>query len=948
MSDKSAENAVETSAAYPGGATQGAMDSHFGNIREGVASYLRDSDPEETQEWMDSLDGLLDSTGPDRGRYLMLRLLERATAKRVALPPLISTDFVNTIPTTMEPEFPGDEEIEKRYRRWIRWNSAIMVHRAQRDGIGVGGHISTYASAAPLYEVGLNHFFRGKDHPGGGDHIFFQGHASPGMYARGYLEGRLTEEQLDAFRQEASKPELGMPSYPHPHGMPEFWEFPTVSMGLGPMNAIYQARFNRYLDDRGLKDTSQQHVWAFLGDGEMDEPESRGLIQMASLHNLDNLTFVINCNLQRLDGPVRGNTKIIQELESFFRGAGWNVIKVIWGREWDQLLERDTDGALVNVMNETVDGDYQTFKANNGKYVREHFFNRDPRTKKLVENMTDDEIWALRRGGHDYRKIYAAYKRAMETKGQPTVILAHTIKGYGLGHNFEGRNATHQMKTLSLDDLKDFRTKQNIPFTDEELEKNPELPPYYNPGKDSPEIQYMLERRKELGGFLPERRQNFEPIEVPDVDTMRSAMKGSGKNKVATTMALVRMIKDFMRKGDVAERLVPIIPDEARTFGLDAWFPTLKIYNTHGQNYTPVDHDLMLSYREAKDGHILHEGISEAGSMASFTAAGTSYATHGKAMIPMYIFYSMFGFQRTGDSIWAAADQMARGFMIGATAGRTTLTGEGLQHMDGHSPVLASTNPAVVAYDPAFAYEMAYIIQDGTQRMYGKGSGPNKDGQGEDVIYYLTVYNEPINQPARPENLDVEGLLKGIYLFSPADKKVGSGTEIAGDVGEADKLEHTANIMASGVGMTQAIRAKQMLEDYGVNTNIFSVTSWNELARDGQEAGLEQLRNPAEERRVPYIEKALEGYSGPFVAVSDYATTLHEQLRRWIPGDFINLGADGFGFSDTREAARRFFNIDAESIVVAVLLSLSREGKIERSVVADAAEKLNVGDPTKA
>ena len=923
-------------------------DTHFGNIRDGVASYLVDSDPEETQEWMDSLDGLLDSAGPDRGRYLMLRLLERATAKRVPLPPLTSTDYVNTIPTTMEPEFPGDEEMEKRYRRWTRWNAAVMVHRAQRSGIGVGGHISTYASAAPLYEVGLNHFFRGKDHPGGGDHIFFQGHASPGMYARAYLEGRLSEEQLDGFRQEASKPDVGLPSYPHPHGMPEFWEFPTVSMGLGPINAIYQARFNRYLHDRGLKDTSEQHVWAFLGDGEMDEPESRGAIQMAALHNLDNLTFVVNCNLQRLDGPVRGNTKIIQELESFFRGAGWNVIKIIWGREWDELLEKDQDGALVDVMNNTTDGDYQTFKANDGAYVREHFFNRDPRTKKLVEDMSDEEIWALPRGGHDYRKIYAAYARAMETKDQPTVILAHTIKGYGLGHNFEGRNATHQMKSLSLEDLKQFRTKQDIPISDETLEKDPELPPYYHPGPDAPEIEYMLNRRKELGGFLPERRQRFEPLAVPEVETMRSALKGSGKQKVATTMALVRIVRDFMRDETMAERLVPIIPDEARTFGLDSWFPTLKIYNTHGQNYTPVDHDLMLSYREAKDGQILHEGITEAGSVGSFIAAGSSYATHGKAMIPLYIFYSMFGFQRTGDSIWAAADQMSRGFLIGATAGRTTLTGEGLQHMDGHSPVLATTNPAVVTYDPAFAYEIAHILRDGVQRMYGEGSGPDGDGQGEDVIYYLTVYNEPMHQPAQPENLDVEGLLKGIYLWSPAEKLVGTDEGITGDAGEAEELEHTANILASGVGMGQAIRAKQMLAEYGVNTNIFSVTSWNELARDGQEAGLEELRNPGEEPRTPYIQQVLEGYEGPFIAVSDFATALHEQVRRWVPGDFINLGADGFGFSDTRAAARRFFNIDAESIVVATLLSLAREGKIDRQIAIKVAEDLNVGDPTKA
>lgn len=898
-------------------------DSNIALIRDGVASYLNDTDPEETQEWMDSLDGLLEESSPERARYLMLRLLERATAKRVELPPLTSTDYVNTIPTSQEPEFPGDEAVEKRYRRWMRWNAAIMVHRAQRPGIGVGGHISTYAGAAPLYEVGFNHFFRGKDHPGGGDQIFFQGHASPGMYARAFLEGRLTEDDLDGFRQEVSRPQGGIPSYPHPHGMPEFWEFPTVSMGLGPMDAIYQARFNRYLHNRGIKDTSQQHVWAFLGDGEMDEPESRGLIQMAALNGLNNLTFVINCNLQRLDGPVRGNTQIIQELESFFRGAGWSVIKVVWGREWDALFEKDKEGALVEIMNNTPDGDYQTFKANDGAYVREHFFGRDPRTLKLVEDMTDEEIWNLPRGGHDYRKIYAAYKRAMEETDRPTVILAHTIKGYGLGHNFEGRNATHQMKKLTLDDLKRFRDKQQIPISDEELEKDPYLPPYFHPGMDSPEIKYMIERRKELGGFLPERRVNYAPIQVPSLDDLKSLRKGSGKQQVATTMAVVRTFKELMRDKSLAERLVPIIPDEARTFGMDSWFPTLKIYNPHGQNYTPVDHDLMLSYREAVDGHILHEGINEAGSTASFIAAGTSYATHGHAMIPLYIFYSMFGFQRTGDSIWAAADQMTRGFLLGATAGRTTLTGEGLQHMDGHSPVLASTNPSVVSYDPAFAYEIAHLVREGIDRMYGPG-------RGENVIYYLTIYNEPTPQPAEPENLDVEGLHKGIYKYLDG---VGDG--------------HEANILASGIGMQQALRAQQLLADeYGISANIFSVTSWNELARDGQARELEQLRKPGSDVEVPFVARQLAGTSGPYVAVSDFATAVPEQIRKWVPGDYTVLGADGFGFSDTREAARRFFNIDAESIVVAVLAGLAREGKIDISVAAAAAEKYQITDPT--
>ena len=897
-------------------------ESNFALIRDGVASYLTDADPEETKEWLESLDGLLEEAGPERARFLMLRLLERATAKRVALPPLTSTDLVNTIPTEMEPEFPGDEDIERHYRKWIRWNAAIMVHRAQRPGIGVGGHISTYAGAAPLYEVGFNHFFRGKDHPGGGDHVFFQGHASPGMYARAFLEGRLTEEDLDGFRQEVSLGEgNGLPSYPHPHGMPEFWEFPTVSMGLGPLNAIYQARFNRYLHDRGIKDTSQQHVWAFLGDGEMDEPESRGAIQHAALHNLDNLTFVINCNLQRLDGPVRGNTSIIQELESFFRGAGWNVIKVVWGREWDELFAKDKDGALVDLMNKFCDGDYQTLKANNGAWVREHFFGRDPRTAKLVEDMTDEEIWNLRRGGHDYRKIYAAYKKALETKDQPTVILAHTVKGYGLGHNFEGRNATHQMKKLTLDDLKLFRDNQRIPISDEELEKDPYLPPYYNPGPESEEVQYMLERRKELGGFVPERRTSYEPLTTPKPETLKNLLKGSGKQKVATTMATVRVFRDLMRDKDLKDRFVPIIPDEARTFGMDSWFPTLKIYNPHGQNYTPVDHELMLSYKEAKDGQILHEGISEAGSVGSFTAVGSAYATHGVAMIPLYIFYSMFGFQRTADSIWAAGDQMSRGFLLGATAGRTTLTGEGLQHMDGHSQLLAATNPSVVSYDPAFAYEIAYIVCDGIDRMYG----PER---GEDVIYYLTIYNEPTSQPAVPEDLDVEGLLGGIYRFRKA---------------EGDKH---VNLLASGIGMQEALRAADILEDYGVASSIYSVTSWNELARDGHERDTERLHNPAEEVEDAFVTRQLSDTDGPFIAVTDFQRAVPEQIRKWVPGDYTVLGTDGYGFSDTRPAARRYFNSDGESVAVAALAALARAGKLDKSVAQEAAEELQITDPT--
>ncbi|MGB0971893.1 MAG: pyruvate dehydrogenase (acetyl-transferring), homodimeric type [Mycobacterium sp.] len=870
---------------------------------------------------LESFDDLLERSGPGRARYLMLRLLERAGERRVSIPALTSTDYVNTIPTELEPWFPGDEDVERRYRAWIRWNAAIMVHRAQRPGVGVGGHISTYASSAALYEVGFNHFFRGKSHPGGGDQIFIQGHASPGIYARAFLEGRLSADQLDGFRQEHSHPGGGIPSYPHPRLMPDFWEFPTVSMGLGPMNAIYQARFNHYLHDRGIKDTTNQHVWAFLGDGEMDEPESRGLTHVAALEGLDNLTFVINCNLQRLDGPVRGNGKIIQELESFFRGAGWNVIKVVWGREWDALLHADRDGALVNLMNSTPDGDYQTYKANDGGYVRDHFFARDPRTKALVENLSDTDIWNLKRGGHDYRKVYAAYHAATEHKGQPTVILAKTIKGYTLGKHFEGRNATHQMKKLALQDLKDFRDTQRIPVSDEQLEENPYLPPYYHPGPEAPEIRYLLDRRRALGGFLPERRTKAKSLKLPGKDAYKALKKGSGHQEVATTMATVRTFKELLRDKNIGKRIVPIIPDEARTFGMDSWFPSLKIYNRNGQLYTAVDAKLMLAYKESESGQILHEGINEAGSTASFTAVGTSYATHNEPMIPIYIFYSMFGFQRTGDGFWAAADQMARGFVLGATAGRTTLTGEGLQHADGHSLLLASTNPAVVAYDPAFAYEIAHIVESGLHRMFGKDP--------ENVYYYITIYNEPYVQPAEPAGLDVEGVLRGIYCYRSAP----------------ESKANAAQILTSGVAMPEALRAAELLaQEWDVAADVWSVTSWGELNRDGLAVEKERLRHPDRASRTPYVSKALERASGPVVAVSDWMRAVPEQIRPWIPGTYMTLGTDGFGFSDTRPAARRYFNTDAESIVVAVLEGLARDGNIDISVAVKAAQQYQIDD----
>jgi pyruvate dehydrogenase E1 component len=893
-------------------------------ISDGLPSQLPDIDPEETAEWVESLDGVIDERGAKRARYVMLRLLERARERQVGVPPLTTTDYINTIPPEREPWFPGDEHVERRLRAYIRWNAAMTVHRAQRPNIGVGGHISTFASSASLYEVGFNHFFRGKNHPGGGDQIFYQGHASPGMYARAYLEGRLSEQQLDGFRQELSHPGGGLPSYPHPRLMPDFWEFPTVSMGLGGVNAIYQARFNRYLHHRGIKDTSDQRVWSFLGDGEMDEPETLGAIGLAAREELDNLTVVINCNLQRLDGPVRGNGKVIQELEAFFRGAGWNVIKVVWGREWDPLLAADTDGALVNLMNVTPDGDYQTYKAESGAFVREHFFGRDPRTRKMVEGMTDDEIWNLKRGGHDYRKLYAAYKAAVEHTGQPTVILAKTIKGWTLGSHFEGRNATHQMKKLTLEDLKTFRDRLYLDIPDSALDNNPYEPPYFHPGQDSDEYAYLMERRKALGGSLPSRRSKSTTVlQLPTNGSYADLKKGSGKQKVATTMAFVRLLKDLMRDKQFGARFVPIIPDEARTFGMDSLFPTAKIYSPHGQNYTSVDRELFLSYKESTVGQILHEGINEVGSVASFTAAGSSYATHGEPMIPIYIFYSMFGFQRTADGLWAAADQMARGFMLGATAGRTTLNGEGLQHEDGHSLLIAATNPAAVAYDPAFGFEISHIVQDGLRRMYGE--------QPEDIFYYLTVYNEPISQPVEPENVDVAGLLKGLYRYSPA-------------TGDGPK----AHILASGVGLQWALRAQELLaQDWGVSADVWSATSWTELRRDAVECEQHNLLNP-DAPRTPYVAQALADSPGPKVAVSDWMRAVPDLISRWVPGDYTSLGTDGFGLSDTRAALRRHFHIDAESIVVATLGQLAQRGEVPAGAVADAAGKYAIEDVTAA
>jgi pyruvate dehydrogenase E1 component len=883
---------------------------------------LVDIDPTETAEWQASFDAALEHAGPVRARYLMLKLLQRAHEKQIGLSSLRNTDYINTISPEHEPDFPGDEAIERRIRTYIRWNAAMLVHRAQRPGVGVGGHISTYASSASLYEVGFNHFFRGMDHPGGGDQIFFQGHASPGMYARAFLEGKLSENQLDGFRQEVSHPGGGLSSYPHPRLMPDFWQFPTVSMGIGPINAIYQARFNRYLHNRGIKDTSQQHVWAFLGDGEVDEVDTLGAIGLASRENLDNLTFVVNCNLQRLDGPVRGNGKIIQELESTFIGAGWNVIKVVWGREWDPLLAQDREGALVNLMNSTLDGDYQTFKAESGAYVREQFFGRDPRTAAMVADWSNDQIWGLKRGGHDYRKLFAAYTAAMEPNGKPTVILAKTVKGWTLGSTFEGRNSTHQMKKMSLEDIVTFRDRLGIPLSDDKLDKY--TPAYYKPAPDSEEAKYLAERRAALGGSIPRRRSVSKPLAMPADSVYESVKRGSGQQEIATTMAFVRMLKDLVKDPGLGARIVPIIPDEARTFGMDSLFPTLKIYSPHGQKYTAVDRELMLSYKESTSGVILHEGINEAGSTASFTAVGTSYSTHDEPMIPIYIFYSMFGFQRTGDAFWAAADQLARGFVMGATAGRTTLNGEGLQHEDGHSHLLASTNPAVVSYDPAFAYEVGHIFKDGLRRMYGENS--------ENIYYYITVYNEPYLHPEEPANLDVEGLLKGIYLFRSGERQ----------------RKKNAQLLASGVAVNWALKAQELLQkDWGVSADVWSVTSWNELRRDGLSVDRHNMLHPSTKRSA-YITDRMKGASGPVIAVSDYMRSVQDQIAPWVEQEFVSLGTDGFGLSDTRGALRRHFKVDAESIVVTTLAQLAKSGEVKESVVQEALTKYRLDDISAA
>jgi pyruvate dehydrogenase E1 component len=885
--------------------------------RGGMLDQLPDPDQEETGEWVDSLAAVVEREGPERARFLLRKVLERAGALDVGLPELLSTDYVNTIPADAEPVYDGDEELERRLLAIVRWNAAAIVSRANRPELGVGGHMASYASAAELYETGFNHFFKGKD-AGHGDQIFFQGHSSPGIYARAFLEGRLSEEQLDAFRQEG-KPG-GLPSYPHPRLAPDFWEFPTVSMGLGALNAIYQARFNKYLTNQGIADTSDARVWAFLGDGEMDEPEAQGALTVATRDRLDNLTFVVNCNLQRLDGPVRGNGKIIQEMESLFRGAGWNVVKVVWGRAWDPLLAEDKTGALVRKLNETPDGEFQTLAAEDAAYIREHLFDSDE-LRALVEGMSDEEIvhLSLDRGGHDLRKVYAAFTAAVGTKGRPSVVLAHTIKGRGLGREFEARNATHQMKKFVRGTLKTFRDRLGIDVSDEQIEKG--YPPYYRPPEDSDLHRYLVERRRALGGPVPRRVVRAEPLSLPAKELYGQLKRGSGKQEVATTMALVRLVKDLLRNDDVGRRIVPIIPDEARTFGMDSLFPKLKIYSPRGMNYDAVDRELVLSYKEDAKGQIMHEGITEAGAMGTFHAAGSSYATFGEPMIPLYIFYSMFGFQRTGDEMWSAADQRCRGFLIGATAGRTTLNGEGLQHQDGHSLLVAGTNPACVAYDPSFAFEIPVIVEDALRRMYGE--------HPEDVFYYLTVYNEPFVQPPMPEGLDERLVLEGLYRYRPAEG------------GHASR----AHVLASGSAMPLALKAQELLAaEFDVAADVWSAPGWQRLRAEALDCEEWSRLHPTEEPRVPLVTRTFEDEEGPIVAVSDWVKSVPDQISRWVPGPYAILGTDGFGRSDTRGALRRHFRIDAESIAVAVLYELALSGRVERETVAEAIKRFEL-DP---
>jgi pyruvate dehydrogenase E1 component len=880
-------------------------------IIDGFVHQLPDTDPDETREWLDSLEAVVDAHGKARARFLISKLMDRARELQVGTPATVSTPYVNTIPAEEEPWFPGDELLERRIRAYIRWNAAVMVIKANKHADGIGGHLSTFASSAALYEVGWNWFFRGKETGAAGDAVYIQGHAAPGAYARAFLEGRLTEEQLDNFRQEVGG--NGLSSYPHPRLMPDFWEYPTVSMGLGPLNSIYHARYLRYLQNRRIDDTSDTRVWCFIGDGECDEPETLGALTLPAREQLDNLIWVVNCNLQRLDGPVRGNGKVIQELEAVFRGAGWNVIKVIWGSKWDELLMRDVDGVLLNKMGTTVDGEYQRYAVESGAYIREHFFGPDPRLRKLVEHLSDDELRTLPRGGHDYRKLYAAYKAATEQGGAPTVILAKTIKGWTLGPDVEGRNATHQIKKMNVDQLRVLRERlflQDI-IPEDALGEDKE-PPYIRLREGSVEHTYMQNRRRVLDGPLPERRTTAKrPIELPDGKVFDEVLAGSGKQAASTTTAFTRLLRNLCRDDRMGPRVVPIIPDEARTFGMDALFKEFRIYAAQGQLYEPVDAQLLLSYTEGKDGQILEEGITEAGSMASFIAAGTSYAHRGVPMVPFFTFYSMFGFQRVGDLIWSAADSRARGFLLGATAGRTTLLGEGLQHQDGHSHVLASTVPTVEAWDPAFAYEMAVIIRHGLHQMLV---------DDVDVVHYLTLYNENYLMPPMPEGA-AEGIVAGLYRWA----------------GAPEGRAHRATILFSGTAQGAARAAQaELAERWDVGAELWSATSYKRLREQALSTERWNRLHPNEPARTPLVTELLGTEGGPVVAVTDFMKAVPDQVSRWVRQPFVPLGTDGFGRSDTRERLRQFFEVDMPHIVVATLWGLARQGDVKAETVADA------------
>jgi pyruvate dehydrogenase E1 component len=893
---------------------------------DGISHQVPDIDPSETAEWLDSFDAVAEAHGRTRARYLLMKLLERARALQVDFPATVSTPYVNTIAPDEEPWFPGDEHLERRIRAFIRWNAAVMVVRANMRTEGIGGHLSTYASSAALYEVGFNHFFLGKDDGGAGDQVYFQGHASPGIYARAFVEGRLSSEQLDNFRHEVGG--NGLPSYPHPRLLPEFWEYPTVSMGLGPITAIYQAHINRYLQHRELVDTSGSRVWCFVGDGEMDEPESIGALGVAGRDHLDNLIFVVNCNLQRLDGPVRGNGKIIQELEALFRGAGWNVIKVIWGSKWDELLARDVDGVLVDRMNTTVDGEFQKYAVESGAYIREHFFGPDPRLRKLVEHLTDDDLQALPRGGHDYRKLYAAYKLATEQKGAPTVILAKTIKGWTLGPQIEARNATHQIKKMDRSQLRALRDRLYLTdeIPDEALEAD--APPYYRPPPESEAHQYLMARRKVLRGSLPRRVVRPASPRLPDPKVFADLMSGSGKQAASTTMAFARLLRNLVRDPAFGPLVAPIVSDEARTFGLEPIMAEAKIYAPEGQRYIPVDADLPLKYAESVSGQLLEEGITEAGALASFTALATAYATWGQPMLPVFLFYSMFGFQRVGDLTWSLGDVRGRGILAGCTAGRTTLLGEGLQHDDGHSPLLASVNPAALIYDPAFAYELAVIVEDAVHRMFGP--------EPEDRFWYLTLYNETYPMPALTEGPQGDavrrGIVTGIYRFAPPAVEGG----------------RAASLCFSGPMWQTAMEARRLLaEGWGVAADAWSATSWTSLRTDAVEAERWSRLHPGRTPRVPLVTRALGAGTGPVVAVTDFIRAVPDQVARWVPRPFVSLGTDGFGRSDAREALRRYFEIDAAHVVVAVLAALAREGQAQPAEVAEAIARFGI-DPEAA